>query len=493
MSEFTPNIEKKKGSNTNSRFAQQFILIGIFNIFLSAKSFLLIPLLTRNLSIENYGLYEIYITSVTFVPLIITLGLPYTAVRFLAGEEKKENIREIYYSIFFLVLVISSIVGSFFFIFGLFLLNSINIQLVVIVLGLVILPESLILVTLDFLRAKRLVVYYTFFKSFQVILIISITAFSILSPIKFLGSLAAVLLSDLVILFGTFFFIFARIGFQFPKFNQLGEYLSFGIPILFTNLSYLLVSSFDRYLIAFLLGVSYVGYYSPAYTISTIFTIFAAPFGFLLPAILSKLFDEGNIIQIKNILENSVSLYLFFSIPSIFGISVLSREILYILSTEEIANRSFMLIPLISLGCVLWGIYIISSQVLVITKKTSVTGKIWIGAALLNIIINSILILSFGLIGAALSSMVSYGVVAFCTSFASLRSFSYTLLEKKFILKSITASSLMAFVIIYLNPRGLFQLFMVFCLGGFLYFLLMVLFKGITRDNISSIKQSLLN
>ena len=56
--------------------------------------------------------------------------------------------------------------------------------------------------------------------------------------------------------------------------------------------------------------------------------------------------------------------------PSLFGITILANEILLILTTEEIAQKSALLIPFIGLGVAIWGIYTIISQILIITKNT---------------------------------------------------------------------------------------------------------------------------
>ena len=62
-------------------------------------------------------------------------------------------------------------------------------------------------------------------------------------------------------------FIITNIGFKIPKFENMMEFLSFGLPTIPANLSSWLVDSSDRYVIGILLGSAFVGYYSPGYTL----------------------------------------------------------------------------------------------------------------------------------------------------------------------------------------------------------------------------------
>lgn len=108
----------------------------------------------------------------------------------------------------------------------------------------------------------------------------------------------------------------------------------------------------------------------------SIITMFTAPLAFMLPAVLSKYYDENNTKEVNIILSYSLKYFLLLAIPSAFGLSLLSKPMLMILSTPEIALQGYLITPFVALGALLFGAYAVIVQVIVLEKKTKITGKI---------------------------------------------------------------------------------------------------------------------
>ena len=122
-------------------FAQRTILVFLANLIVGFSGIILLPILTRNLSIVDYGIYVQLTVTLGLIPIIITMGLPsYSMVRFLAGEKNKERIQDGFYSIMFIILITSLLFSSLFFIFSwqisqmLFAGNSIIVKILSILL-----------------------------------------------------------------------------------------------------------------------------------------------------------------------------------------------------------------------------------------------------------------------------------------------------------------------------------------------------------------------
>jgi O-antigen/teichoic acid export membrane protein len=64
----------------------------------------MLPLLTKNLSVADYGIWVQFTTTVTLLSLVASLGLTTTLIRFLASKKDINKIREVFYSIFFVIL-----------------------------------------------------------------------------------------------------------------------------------------------------------------------------------------------------------------------------------------------------------------------------------------------------------------------------------------------------------------------------------------------------
>ncbi|NYT09581.1 MAG: oligosaccharide flippase family protein, partial [Methanosarcinales archaeon] len=278
--------------------------------------------------------------------------------------------------------------------------------------------------------------------------------------------------------------IVSEIGFRVPKFIRMRDYLAFGLPTVPGNLSSWAVNSSDRYVIGILLGMAFVGYYSPGYTLGNAIQMYVAPLGLLLPAILSIYYDENKLDEVKVVLEHSLKYFLLFAIPSSFGLSLLSKPLLAILSTPEIAAEGYLITPFVAVSTVFFGASVIINHVIVLMKKTTITGSIYILAAILNIGLNLILIPYIGIIGAAAATLVAYLSIFVLGIYYSLKYLKFNI-EIQFIFKSIFASIVMSLVILRWNPVGLQSVLATIGVCAAVYGVVLLLLKGITRDEIA--------
>ena len=83
---------------------------GIATIAERAVSFLLLPLLTKTLSQDFYGVWTQIILSLGLVPGILLVGFQTTAVRYLAGKSEARYVGAVFHGMLSLVLL-NSIIG----------------------------------------------------------------------------------------------------------------------------------------------------------------------------------------------------------------------------------------------------------------------------------------------------------------------------------------------------------------------------------------------
>jgi len=272
-----------------------------------------------------------------------------------------------------------------------------------------------------------------------------------------LGAVMGFLITSLILFLVMGFFIVHGIGITIPTFRNLQEYLSFGLPTVPGNLSSWVVNSSDRYIIALFLGAAYVGYYSPGYTLGNILTMFIAPLSFILPAILSKLYEENDLQGVQTILQYSLKYFLILAIPSSIGLSVLSKPILSILSTPEIASNGYLITPFTAMSAIFYGIYTILVQILFLEKKTIITAKVWIGAALINFGLNLFAIPFLGIVGAAITTFCAFifplGIILYYVKIHSLIDIFHDFY--KTILHIFLASLCIIPIVIMIKPSGI--------------------------------------
>ncbi len=473
-------------------FVQRIGLVGITNILISLSSLILVPVLSKNLSIQDYGVWSLFIATVAFIPLLVNLGLPYSMLRFLAVEHDKKIIREEFYSITFVLLIMGLIT--------LFIMLLFSKQLALVLFngntGITIILAVTVFVSI------MISSFFTYFRTYQQMKIFSVlsliqTYFMVFLVVIFIqldykitGIVFGYLLAQILVAISALIFIIHQIGFNIPKFKKIRDYLSFGIPTVPSNLSTYTVDLSDRYVIGIILGTTYVGYYSPGYTLGNIIAMFMAPFAFLLPSLLSSYYDQNKLEEVNLHLQYSLKYFLLVAIPATFGLSLLSEPLLTLLSTAEIAKNGYLITPFVALSACLVGIYGIISQILALKKKTKIIGTMWIIAAVLNIILNIIFVPLYGIIAAAITTLIAYAFTCAAAIFYSNK-YIKVHFDLKFILKSIFASIIMSSVILYIKPVSVVWILITIFISSLVYMVVIILLKGISMKEFEFFKKLL--
>ncbi|MBU4536372.1 MAG: lipopolysaccharide biosynthesis protein [Euryarchaeota archaeon] len=475
-------------------FMQRMGLLGLVNVLTAMSTIILIPILSNNLSITDFGMWNIFQVTIRLFGAVATLGLPNAVIRFLPSIKEKNKIQEGYYSIIlfastfilvlsFLIFLLSDIIAGALFDGNVFLVQ---------VLSLVVYLGAINTIIVNYFRAFKKIKIYSLFLFLQVYLSLLLVSYAVIVKQGINGAILAYLIGQVVIFIIMNLLIIREIGIYRPCFTRIREYLDFSLPMVPSAISYWIVESSDKYLIGLLLGTSFVGFYSPAYSIGSLIALIMMPFPSILLPTISQHFDNGKVDQTTDYFTYSVKLFLFLSIPAVFGISVLAYPLLVLLSNTLIAANSYYLIPLLVLGSFFYSIFTIYSLVFALVKKTRIIASIWFIAALVNILGNLFLIPVLGLTAAALTTLTSYFIAAAVIFYYSRR-FLKVHLDLKFLSKSLLSSAIMA-VIIYLvshlsgQPGPIALVFLVI-VGAVIYLILMLVTRALNEEENRFIKR----
>jgi len=472
------------------KFTKDIGIVSLTNLAVVLKGLIILSILTKLLGAENYGIWAQLMVTVSLIIPIATLGLPYTLVRFLAAEKNKREIQDGFYSVISLIFVVGLIISLFLIIFSSSISNFFGSEnpTLVKILAFIILLECLNLTFLNLFRAFQEMKKFSFLMLSQAFGDIGLIAVAVILGYGLFGVISALLIIRITVFLIMGSIIIKKIGMKIPSFSRVKEYLSFGLPTMPGNFSTWVLQSSDQYLIGYFLGATFVGYYAPGYAVGNIIFLFIVPLGFVLPAILSKLFDENKINEVKICLKYSLKYFLAIAIPSVFGVSALSKQLLTIFSTPEIASSGYLIVPFVSFGILLLGSSAVIDQILSLVKKTILDTKIWLTAAVLNLGLNFIFIPKFGILGAAFTTLIAYTLAFILTWYYSFREFQFEI-DWKFIVKSIFASLLMTVFIIWFTPVELLKTIIAIISGALIYGILIFLFKGFSKKEIEFLKE----
>ena len=243
----------------------------------------------------------------------------------------------------------------------------------------------------------------------------------------------------------------------------------------------------DRIVIGVFLGSAAVGCYSPGYALGNLILMFLTPFAVLLPAVLPEFYEKGDMDKVHTFLTYSMKYYLLITIPAIVSLSLLSKPLLYILTTTIIADSGFMVTPIVALGAMFMGIYGIVNNIIILEKKTTILSHIWISVAVLNIVLNVFSVPYLGIFGAGLATLFCY-FFAFAVTIVYSKKYARLPFDYKSIIKIVFASVIMGIFVIFANPYGILDIVIVVAVAVVIYFVVLFLLKGIDKKEIGLIK-----
>ena len=470
------------------KFIKRMGVVGIANILISLSGLIFIPIITKSFSTADYGVWAQVNTFVSLVPNFVNLGLPYTMVRFLAAEKDKTVIKQSFYSMMLLVLASTLIMSVVFLVFSSQIASalfdgSMQIMYIVIIMSFF---ACLDLMLLSYFRTFQQIVYYSTFLVLQTYIgvVFSIVLTWMHQPI------------DIVVLgrFFGFLFVFIamailivrELGFT-TKLKSLKEELKFALPTVPNNISSWVVDSSDKFVIGIFLGTAAVGCYSPGYALGNIILMFLTPFAVLLPAVLPEYYEKGDMGTVNTFLTYSMKYYLLITIPACVGLSLLSKPLLYMLTTTIIADNGFMITPVVALGAMFMGIYGILNNIIILEKRTTILAHIWIAVAVLNIVLNILAVPYIGIYGAGLATLVCY-FFAFAVTLIYSKRYASLPFDYKSIAKIIISSIVMGIFVVIANPTGIVNISIVIAVAVVIYFAVLILLRGIDKKEVDLIK-----
>ncbi|HLC37322.1 MAG TPA: polysaccharide biosynthesis C-terminal domain-containing protein, partial [Candidatus Nanoarchaeia archaeon] len=182
-------------------------------------------------------------------------------------------------------------------------------------------------------------------------------------------------------------------------------------------------------------------------------------------------------------LSYSMKYFLLFAIPTATGLIVLANPLIQIISTKEFLS-GYLLFPFIAVGLLLFKAAEVFMYILTSKKQTKLISKIYGFGALMNVILNFVFIPFFGMYGAAFTTFLTYLSILLIMFSKAYTQFKFNL-NFKFMIKSVIASVIMGVVIYLFHITSLVMLLSIMLLGAIIYFLAIILMKGITRKELS--------
>lgn len=262
--------------------------------------------------------------------------------------------------------------------------------------------------------------------------------------------------------------------------------LRYALPLLPAGLSILMLDRGDRLVIGYYLGSKAVGIYSANYALAGLLMLLQTPLQITLFPKVSALWESRRDSALRYI-SVSNKFFLTLAIPFAIGLTAIARGLLSRFGNEEIAAASGVITFLISAGVILWGVSIMQAQIFYGARRTVAVGVVTMGAALLNLLLNWLLVPVWGASGAAFSTLICYFLTCVTFYLASRRSGKIEFYWLH-ILKCIAAALLMATLLRVITNAWPGAVIPAIIGGGLVYFASLWLLRAIAPAEIQLLR-----
>jgi len=244
----------------------------------------------------------------------------------------------------------------------------------------------------------------------------------------FIGIVAAELLVS-IILFNWFFKNY-KIGFKNVSGDLTVRLLKFGAPLLLTELSFLLLTYIDRYMILAYRGENTLGLYSVGYNLAMyISDIITFSLSYAIVPIYVQIYSKEGRAKTEEFLRKSLHYLLIVLIPLCIGYYSVSDDLFTALASQKYTSAATFS-PLILVASLLLGMNGILNAGLYLKKKSRTILGIMISGLIIKVIMNIILLPQYGATGAAIATLIGCAATSGLTMYLSFKHIAITVEAK---------------------------------------------------------------
>jgi O-antigen/teichoic acid export membrane protein len=427
------------------KIAHNFFYQSLFQLTKILLPIITIPIVSNALGPEGIGIYSYSNSVAQYFVLLSGLGISLYANREIAIKwKKKEAISIIFWEIFCLKGITTALFLFIYLGVVLFLDNSIFF-----------LAQSLIVISVFFDVSWFFMGIEDFKKTSMSTLAVQIISFICIlcfvndpqdALIYTLIQAGSVLLSQLLV----WPFLKKYISLSKISFKNMLRHLKGSFEFFIPQIAIMLYTNLNKTILGVTLGSMFVGYYTNSLQLNTVFITVITTLDVVLLPHMSGLFAENNENKIIEMMKKTIHLQLFFSIPIMFGILTVYDKLIpwffgeKFLFINKVVPVFSVLIVIIPLGMS------ISRQYLMPIGKIKEYNKSVILGAILNIILNFILLPLFGFFGVVFANIISEFFVTVVRTKSFLRNTGFKF-EKKYIFINVLCGLVMCIVVRFIT------------------------------------------
>ena len=396
------------------RLIKGTLIYSVSSIFTKAGAILLLPIFTRLLTPEEYGVLGLLNPITGFIPLFFVFGLYVAQMRnYVEYKNDKTELGSYIFSLNAFLWIVNIII----FILLISPIGRVLIGKIIDYQRISFYPFVVLALVIGFIKIFVLMAnnYFMVIHLYRKIAIGNILGFVISSGASIIliyyfkfGVLGRIVGFFLGTIFLFIFFYVNYIKNTVIKFNKnyLTDSLNIGLPVMLSSIMGIILNYSDRFVLSKYLTMDIVGTYSLAYTGGMVLTVFISSFNSTWLPLFNELMaservDKFQVIN-RRLIQFTTLLVFFCLIGQLFGKEIIT----YVLPQSY--NNAIIYFPYILFGIVFTGINHFFINVFVYYKDTVYLPFFTLFSAGLNLGLNIIFIPKYGSLVAAITTIISF-------------------------------------------------------------------------------------
>lgn len=399
------NVESKR--SYFKHFGKGTIVYAIGNIGTRATSFLLIPLYTRILSLEEYGLFFTMLVVIQLMIILMSVGVRTSFLRFI--KDNTGQVGQLLGS-----LIVTNLIGGFsvtgisFLILKPFfrnLFHSQNVDQTLLLICLASLSQSLCLNVMTYFRAQNKPGKFVLAGFSCSFLLISMSVLFLLVLNQGIhGALLSIIIAYSIVFLVILTGFFRNVVIEFSM-KMTAGFFRYGSPLILSMLGQFIIGSMGIYFLNRSSSLENVAIYSLGYKLSQIMVmVLILPFQLVYEPFV---FANSQSDKIKDTLTKMFTYFVFtFLLSSI--VLIIGCYILFPLIAPSDYTGAYLVFMLLLPASLFIGMYYFGEVLINVRNKTKTTGMMVTGCTLVSLLVYYLLVPRYGLYGAIISLNVSY-------------------------------------------------------------------------------------
>lgn len=393
-----------------------FLTLSIFGI--KGISFFLVPLYTSVLTTSEYGIYDVFNTTVSLLIPFLTLNIKESTIRFALSEDysKKEvfsiSLKYSMYSVFYFLTII--LINHFFKISE--VLENYKYYFLLMFISYVI--QGIVTNFVRGLDRLKMIAISTVVCSITIIIlnILFLLPFKMGLRGYFLANVLGPIVQVIYLVFSCH--LLKYVGIKKLSNTLHKEMIQYSTPMIANSTAWWINSVSDRYIIILMRGASENGIYSVASKISTIVDMFQSIFSQAWTLSAVKEFDSRDS---SGFFSRMYGLYNMCMTVVSSGVIVVSRLLAKFLYANDF-YAAWRYVPFLIIAVLFGALAGYFGAIFSAVKDSKAFAYSTLAGATVNVVLNIVLVYYHGALGAGISTAISYAII-YCLRLHKIREY----------------------------------------------------------------------